>query len=89
MNSQNMNPIGGSNLSRGGASRFQPSHNTVQTKMAMKNRIDPTALVIAIATLSNCDRRAPSQRLLSRGAARLDRNASMDDGGSVGGFMWA
>ena len=46
MNNQKTNPIGGSNRRRGGASKFHAIHSAVQARMAAKNRIEPTEVVI-------------------------------------------
>src|SRR5277367_1960806 len=53
MNSQNTKAIGGSNCHAGGASTFQPNQQTVHPKMARKNPIEPTRIVIQSASRSS------------------------------------
>jgi hypothetical protein len=48
--SQKTNPIGASNCKGGGASQFQPSHETVHMRMIRKKPIVPTCVVIHTAS---------------------------------------
>jgi len=51
--SQNTNPVGGSNCSSFGASKFQPNQKTVHVAMRRKKPIVPTCSVIKTANSSS------------------------------------
>jgi hypothetical protein len=80
INSQNTNAIGGSNCSFWGASRFQPNHKTIQTKIARKNPIVPTRSVIHTASLSSRPTFSATSLLTFRRGRRRFRSSSTERG---------
>jgi hypothetical protein len=86
MNSQNTKAIGGSNCNAGGASTFQPSQHTVHPKMARKNPIEPTWMVIQSASRSSAEICSSTSSCTLRNGWRCLRTFTTDggDGGIAG-----